>query len=204
MLFIDQEQENVKSITAGMSRLFQQDVNALASLVDPESPPEPQDLTSSVDNLKSSIATSRLRIAESRVRLAKETANVHATSCKVIEASIRILEQTIHGAVARGTKAKADYLAVVAETMSKKLGVQHRQLMCQICTTEFQKALKSKQENLEAESRRVKRKVRDAEEKLEEYSSASGVKDMAVEYAEILRETEKVKADIERLQVGKQ
>ena len=146
------------------------------------------------------MAVSRLKIAESRVKLAQETSTLHASYCKVIEASIRILEQTIHGSVARGMKAKADYLAVVAEGMRKKLSVQHGQLMSQLYSSEFQEVLRTKQDNLEDEGRTVKRKLRDAEDRLERYKKASGIKDMAQEYADILKETEKVKADIARLQ----
>lgn len=119
-----------------------------------------------------------------------------------METSIRILEQTIHGSVARGTKAKAEYLATVAEGMSKKLHLQHGQLVLQVYSSDVQEALKAKSDTLESQKRAVKRQVREAEEKLEEYRKAAGMKGMALEYAEVLRETERVESEIERLNSG--
>ena len=46
--------------------------------------------------------------------------------------------------------------------------------------------------------------MREAENKLEEYRKAGGIEGIAHEYAEILTETEKVKAEIERLNEGKE
>lgn len=104
--------------------------------------------------------------------------------------------------MARGTKAKADYLAVVAEGMSKKLLLQHGQLMQQIYTPEIQGILRNKQEDLDAESLSLKRKVREMDERLAAYRQERGMKQMVGEYAELLRETERVEREIDRLETG--
>ena len=106
----------------------------------------------------------------------------------------------MHGSVARGAKAKADYLAVVVEGMSKKLSLQHGQLLSQLYSSDVQEVLKAKSEDLDRDVKSTKRKVREAEERLEQYREAGGMLGVAREYAEILKETEKVKAEISRLE----
>jgi myosin heavy subunit len=152
--------------------------------------------------MKSSLTRSRIRTANSRLKLTHEATKLLALYQHIIETSIRILEQTIHGSVARGTKAKADYLATVAEGMSKKLGVQYGQLMAQLYSPDVQAVLQSKRDELEARNRTMKRKVREAEEKLEEYRGAGGMEGLAKEYAEILKESERIEAEIVRLKDG--
>jgi len=177
------------------------DAALLAGLLDLDDPPTLETLPQAVAKLKDSTSGARSTTAEIRLALAREASDLHATYRKIMEAGIRILEQTIHGSVARGTKAKADYLAVVAEGMSKKLELQHGQLMSQVYSTDVQETLHIRAASVEKETRTVKTKVREAEERLEEYRKAAGIEGMAREYAEILKETERVKAEIERLQM---
>ncbi len=174
----------------------------LSTILDVEAPSRPKDIVSRVEELKASTANSRTKTAEARLTLTQEATNLHAVYREVIQVSIRILEQTIHGSVARGTKAKADYLATVAEGMSKKLGVQHGQVMSQLYSPDFQAVLQSKRDKLVAETTATKRKAREAEHKLEEYHKSGGIEALAKEYADILKETDKVKAELERLKDG--
>ena len=106
--------------------------------------------------------------------------------------------------VARHTKAKADHLATVAEGIGKKLSVQHAQLLQQVYTAETEDAIKARTASMQAESLDLKRAIREATEKLEQYQSARGMQGMVKEYAEILSETERVKAEILRLQSSQQ
>ncbi|KAK3696138.1 hypothetical protein LTR37_018109 [Vermiconidia calcicola] len=196
--------QNIKPISTALSKSFQQDANTLAAIIDPDSPPPIDNLPGRITDLRTSIATSKATALHSRLELAQEVSSLHSTYRQAIETSIRILEQTIHGSVARSTKAKADYLALVAEGMSKKLSLQHGQLISQLYSAEIQEALRLKAEEVEQQSRTTKRKVRQAEEKLEEYRKAGGgVKGMAMEYAEISEESERVKGEVARLQDGK-
>ena len=168
-------------------------------MIDPNNPPPINNIPKTVSQLKNSISTSHSSLAGSRLALAKEAIKLHNLYRRVLETSINILEQTIHGSVARGAKAKADYLALVAEGMSKKLSLQHGQLMSQLYSPEVQEALGVKLEDLRVESLSVKRKVRECEEKLEEYRSVGGMEGLAWEYAEVLEESERVRGEIERV-----
>ena len=87
--------------------------------------------------------------------------------------------------------------------MNKKLGVQHGQLVSQLYSSDVQNALQVKLEEMQNESRSTKRKIREAEETLEQYRKAGGMENVAREYAEILEASEKVKADIRRLENGR-
>ena len=192
----------MKPIVGALSQLLEHDMKTLARILHSEIPSAPKHIGSGVEELKTSLASSRTKTAEARLALTQEATKLHAVYREIIQASIRILEQTIHGSVARGTKAKADYLATVAEGMSKKLGVQHGQLMSQLYSPDIQAVLQSKRDKLVAENAATKRKVREAEEKLEEYRTSGGMEDLAKEYAEVLRESNKVKAELDRLKDG--
>lgn len=148
---------------------------------------------------QTSIAKADAEIATTRLKLVHEASDLHHLYRKVMETSIRLLEQTIHGSVARSTKAKADYLATVAEGMSRKLQLQHSQLMNQVGSSELQDVLRSKSDDLGGESMTLRRRTRELEEYLEEYRKAQAVEGLAEEYAAILRETDQVQADVERL-----
>ncbi|KAI6815767.1 hypothetical protein KC340_g1154 [Hortaea werneckii] len=189
-------------IAEAISKNIQKDTTALASLLSPENAPRVEELANTIRKIQKNLASSTSRLSELRISLAQEIPSVHELYREIIETSIRILEQTIHGSVARGTKAKADYLAVVAEGMSKKLALQHGQLMQQIYTPEIQETLRNKQDDLDAESLSLKRKVREMDERLAAYRQERGMKQMVGEYAELMRETERVEREIDRLETG--
>ena len=160
----------------------------------------PGNLTTNIRTMKSSISTSQMKLHESRLALAQEASKLHDLHRQVIERSIRILEQTIHGSVARGAKAKTDYLALVAEGMDKKVNLQRFQLLAQVDSPVFQEALEARLVELQEAKRSASRKVRDAEEKLDEYKKVQGMNVLAQEYADLLKETERVQSDIDRLE----
>ena len=195
-------QENIKPITTALLKLLQQDVDILATLVDPDESPSAESLPAAIQDLKTSISNSRSIVGKSRLTLVQKASTLHDLYRQAIERSIRILGQTIHGSVARGTKAEVDYLAMVAEGMNKKLSLQHGQLMSQLYSPDVQDALREKYGTLERDSKKAKRKVREAEGKLDDYRKAGGMKNMAQEYADILKEAEKTRAEIARLERG--
>ncbi|KAK5705253.1 hypothetical protein LTR97_002371 [Elasticomyces elasticus] len=192
--------EHIPRITAAISKRLEEDSNVLERLLaDGESIPQ-ANIPANVQQLKNNATKYRTQLAHSRLGLASDVQQLHNLYRQTMEASIRILEQTIHGSVARGTKAKADYLATVAEGMSKKLSVQHGQLLQQVYSSEMQDALKARASAMQDESVALRRKIRDAEEKLGQYRSGKGLQSMAKEYAEIVKESEKVREDIARLE----
>ncbi|KAI7353953.1 hypothetical protein KC354_g11296 [Hortaea werneckii] len=194
--------EYAPRIAEAISKNVQKDATALASLLSPNNAPHVEDLVDTIRKVQETIATFTSQLSELRISLAQEIPTLHELYREIIETSIRILEQTIHGSVARGTKAKADYLAVVAEGMSKKLALQHGQLIQQIYTPEIQGILRDKQDDLDAESLSLKRKAREMDEKLAEYRQERGMKQMVGEHAELLRETERVEREVDRLETG--
>lgn len=157
------------------------------------------DLTKSILLLKGFATTSRQSLSSGRFALAHDSVALHDLYRQVLEASIRILELTIHGSVSRASRAKADYLAVVAEGMSKKLAVQHGQLMSQVYSLDLQNLLKDKHAEMAKEVRALKRSAEEEVSRLEKYRSARGMEGLAREYADVLNETGKVKDEIDRL-----
>ena len=197
-------QANIAPIAQALSNRFAQDVASIATILDPENPPSAQDLVPTVADLKGSQTNSEVELSASRLRLATEAAAVHILNRQATQQSIAILEQSIHGSVARGSKAKAEYLAIVAEGMSKKLSLQQSQLHSQLYSPEVREALRTKAEQLEARSRAVRRNVREGEEKLEVYRRSRGMEGVAREYAEVLAGSERVRGAIGRLEAGGQ
>lgn len=155
-----------------------------------------------VRRTKTSVSDSATSLSALRLDLAHESVNLLSLYRTATELSIRILEQTIHGSICRSTKTKAEYLATVAEGMSRKLQLQSNQLMAATKSPEMEAALAGKAEKLEMESGLLKRKVREARGLLEEYRDGGGVEGLAREYARILGEAERVRGDIERLEGG--
>lgn len=139
-------------------------------------------------------------LARKRLELAQQGTELHAQHRRLLETCIRILEQAIHGSVSRATKAKADYFALVAEGMGKKLGIQHQQMLAQLYSSDMQEALQQRHESLAKEDRSLKRTIMEMEERLELYDQVKGMKAIAQAYREVLNETEKVKAELARLE----
>jgi diphthamide biosynthesis protein 3 len=59
-------------------------------------------------------------IAAARARLTELAEAASALRQELVEAGVRTLEQTSHGSVARGVRAKAEHLGVVARGMELK------------------------------------------------------------------------------------
>lgn len=193
-------QANVQHIAQCLSTHFSQDIESISTIIDPDDPPSSQNLTSTISSLKTSISSTEDRSGARRLELATEATRLHDLNRKVIEQTIALLEQSIHGSVARASKAKADYLATVAEGMSKKLALQSQQLNAEVYSSEVQEALRAKQEELEDRARATRRKIREREEELEGLRKVGGLEGVAEEYAQVIREKERVRAETARLQ----
>ncbi|KAM3415813.1 hypothetical protein BST61_g9322 [Cercospora zeina] len=192
--------QNVKPISKEIWKAALDDLVTLARISAPQGHSDGDDLAARILKQKAETADVEDSIPALRLELAHEVANVHDMYRKAIETCIRTLEQTIHGSVSRGTKAKAEYLATVAEGMSKKLQLQHNQLISQTRSPDLEEALKTRSEDLDHEVVMLKRKIREAEDKLTEYHQAKAIRFIAAEYSDIIRETAKIKADIARLE----
>ncbi|USW48685.1 Putative HAUS augmin-like complex subunit 4 [Septoria linicola] len=173
---IENFKQNVKPVAKEIWKAALDDLATLARISDPQGHSDGDDLPVRIHKQKADILLSEDSIADARLQLAEGITDVHDSYRKAIETCIRILEQTIHGSVSRGTKAKADYLATVAEGMSKKLQVQHNQLLLQTNSPELEDALQSRSEDLDRENLAMRRKIRDAEDKLAEYHQAKALR----------------------------
>lgn len=150
--------------------------------------------------MNKSIALHRSELAAARLDVNHEITQVNDLYKQILASSIRLLEQTIHGSVSRASKAKAEYLAIVAEGMAKKLGIHHQQLLSQLYSGDLQEELQERSTEMVREERSAKRKCEEANEKLEQYRAGRGMEGMADEYAAILRETARVREEIARLE----
>ncbi|KAK1810436.1 hypothetical protein LTR12_015204 [Friedmanniomyces endolithicus] len=186
-------------IGTAISKRLNEDARTLRQLLRLGCHQSATSITQTIQHLQTSTSTSQAQLDRARLALAGNIEHFHTLHRQILETSIRILEQTIHGSVARSTKAKTEYLATVAEGMNKKVGLQHAQLMHQFYSPDVQEALRTQADTTRMESTTLRAKVRDVERKLEEYRAAKGMQGIAKEYAEILKVSEEVKEEIARL-----
>ncbi|OQO09210.1 hypothetical protein B0A48_06101 [Cryoendolithus antarcticus] len=198
--YVERFKTNPSPVVHLLQRAIIDNSESLAKVVDPDIPLA--DIPAHFETLKSSIVTSNTQIAQSRLMLAHQASELHALNDQILTTSIRLLEQSIHGSAPRATKAQADYLALVAEGMSKKLAVQHAQVLAPVYGIEAQTALKAKVEAMVSEERKLRREREEMEEKLGAYRKGK-LEGVARELGEIKRESEKVRGEIERLKAGK-
>ncbi|KAK6428342.1 hypothetical protein LTR95_015515 [Oleoguttula sp. CCFEE 5521] len=198
--YVERFKGNPAPVVSILQRNITDDATCIAKVLDPDIPPA--DIPAHFETLKSSIATSNTQMAQSRQTIAHQASELHALNDQVLTTSIRLLEQSIHGAVPRATKAQVEYLALVAEGMSKKLAVQHAQVLAPVYGSEAQTALKAKVEAMVSEERKLRREREEMEEKLGAYRKGK-LEGVARELGEIGRESEKVRGEIERLKAGK-
>lgn len=192
-------QENIEPLASALSATFKRDIASLATILDPDDPPAPQDLAPRVSSLKTSLSTSTARLESSRLALAPEATALHTLHRTALSLAIAHLERVIHGSVARASMARAEYLATVAEGMSKKLALQSQSITSQIYSPEVKEVLKARMEEVERRKGVVRGRVREAEERLGEYWKVGGMEGVVREYVEVRAECQKVRGEIARL-----
>lgn len=186
---IERFRENVKPIAKEIWKAALDDLVTLARISIPQGHSDGDDLPARVQRQKYDIGVLEESIAATRLELAHEVTNVHALYRKAIETCIRTLEQVIHGSVSRSTKGKAEYCQIVAEGMSKKLQLQHAQLLSQTKSPEFEEALQTHSEHLDRETTSCKRRIRDVEEQLAAYQKGpNAIRGISAEYSDIIRQ----------------
>ena len=185
---------------AAVEQNLNRNATALAHVISPNTKAAPTKTPEALAELSKTVAAYKTDLAATRLDITHESGKVHELYRQVLTNTIRLLEQEIHGSVSRASKAKADYLAVVAEGMAKKLGIQHQQLLSQVYSNDLQEVLQQRSEELSREDRNIRRKLDLAQEKLQQYRAGRGMEGMANEYAEILSETARVREEITRLE----
>lgn len=193
-------QDNPSRVAAAVEQNLNRNTTALAHAISPKTKSEPGKVPETLAELSRSVAAYGSDLAATRLDITSESGKVHDLYKQILASSIRLLEQTIHGSVSRASRAKAEYLAIVAEGMTKKLGIQYQQLLSQAYSSDLQDFLQDRSEELSREERSIKRKIGAADEKLQQYRASKGMEGMAHEYAAILSETARVREEITRLE----
>ena len=157
-------------------------------------------LASQAIALQESINTQSTSISLTRSRVTELGDQLHASYCDLFETSIRLLEQTIHGSIARGSRARAEHLAVVAKGMELKLQIL-AQTDAMLTDPALQTELEAYRVRLEGVAEELGGKAVEAERALAEYGRAGkGMGEIARRFAEVRRECEGVKEEIEKLE----
>jgi len=198
---------HLKLIGSALSSELSSTASHLARIANPDPQSNPSTLLTQIPQLSLSLQTRRealLRSQEAlslaRVELAAMAAAVLEASRELIEAAIRTLELTKYGSVARGVRAQAEHLAMVAEGMDAKLQVTKLEALHEIYTPEVRTALERYKEHLEDTRIRLGRRERDARGRLQGYDRAGKeMGEISRRYGQLRREVETVKADIRRL-----
>ena len=139
------------------------DINSIATLVNPDQPPEPNHIPREIAKLKETISSNKAALSSKRAQLAQEAHKIHELHREITESSIRILEQSVHGSFARKTKSRVEYLMVMAEATNKKLQILYRQYLSQFNTPEMQTTLQARSDALEKELQLLRVKLREAD-----------------------------------------
>ncbi|WEW60845.1 hypothetical protein PRK78_006333 [Emydomyces testavorans] len=145
-------------------------------------------------------------------QLAVTGAEVLSAHTQVMERMIQVLERTKHGSLARAGKARAEYLAAVAEGLDGKVKVMQRDILSSIYTPETVDALQNYRKHLHDTRVRLEERERKALKELEVYeiadssnyddssmNRAGAVVEIAKRYGSLVKEVEAVRMEIRRL-----
>lgn len=160
-------------------------------------------LATQATTLQENISTQTTSIALTRNRVTELGDQLHDAYRALFETSIRILEQVLHGSIARGTRARAEHLAVVAKGMELKLQIM-AQTDSMLTDPALQSELEVYRERLESLADDLSGKISLSERTLGEYGRAGkGMLEIAKRYVEVKKECDAVRDEIEKLESRK-
>ncbi|KAF2497378.1 hypothetical protein BU16DRAFT_605713 [Lophium mytilinum] len=195
--------ENIAPITAAISANLTITAQHLARIANPSGTPllSPPFYLATLSLLDSNTALAN-DLTTTRHSLATLASTLLTTHTSLLTALIRILEQTLHGAVSRGTRAHAEQLAVKADVLNAQASIH---ALTHPLPTPLVESLKEYSAALEKEQLRLKTRERAALKMLKAYEDAGGkgMAEIAGRFAEVGREMERVREEIERLESGK-
>ena len=159
-------------------------------------------LESITDDLKSTIANLRSHVIPA-AQYSSTTAltSLLQSQSQHLQHLIRNLEQRTHGAEARHVIARAQFLSTVAQGLEAKTKVTYLERRRDVYSLEMREGLKKRMRELDEEERGVEERKMMLEGTLEEYEDVGGevMRALGRRYAEIEREVEEVRGDIEGL-----
>ncbi|TPX25734.1 hypothetical protein DIZ76_011191 [Coccidioides immitis] len=147
-------------------------------------------------------------------QLAVTGAEVLSAHTRVMERMIQVLERTKHGSLARAGKARAEYLAAVAEGLDGKVRIMQQDILSSIYTPETLSALQSYRRYLHDTRVQLEEREKKALQELETYevannssraggdsrgTRAGALGDIPKRYGSLIREVEAVRMEIRRL-----
>ncbi|KAJ5169379.1 uncharacterized protein N7500_002162 [Penicillium coprophilum] len=148
-----------------------------------------------------------------RRKMAATAAEVVAVRAQVLERTVVILERAKHGALARATKAKAEHLAVVAQSVEGKLEVTKLEIAATLYTPETLAALARYRQHLRQTKERLHHRRKMTIQELRAFGDVEmsdlatdipvdegTFEDIARRYGVLAKEVEEVKMEIARLE----
>jgi hypothetical protein len=195
---------NVNVISEAISSQLDTVGELLCRIADPVKTPAAEQLVSKAVGLQDA-ATKDLpkELSDAHVHLANTAYAVLSIHRQVLENSIRILEQTMHGSLARATKAKAEFL----HSRATLLGLQARiHTLMHPPPAEFVAALKNYKASQGSSERELKDREAMARKALELYDKAGekALKDIARRAVYLRQEIARTEDEIERLERGEE
>jgi len=197
--------ENLNAIATEMSEQLRHTAMQLSRILAAEEEGQVKindisQLPTMASKLLTSNAAHASKIWQLRSRVTDLADQVHSTHREILEAAVRILEQTLHGSVARGVRAKAEHLAVVAKGLDLKIRILERSDPL-VSDQELGEALEAYEERLQDLKRKQEVRLRQLEEEIKAYeSSGTGMIEIGSKYAELIGKCESVREEIRKLQ----
>ncbi|KAF2803513.1 uncharacterized protein BDZ99DRAFT_453183 [Mytilinidion resinicola] len=195
--------ENIAPVSAAVSANLTATAEHLTRIANPLSsdPLDPTILPSATLSLLDANIALTDDLTTTRHSLATLAATLLTTHTTLLTSLIRILEQTVHGAVSRGTRAHAEQLAVKADVLNAQASIH---ALTHPLPAPLAESLQEYSAAMEKEHMRLKTRERAALKMLKAYedAGAKGMAEIAERFAEVGREVERVRGEIERLEQG--
>ncbi|KAI4944722.1 hypothetical protein J4E91_008409 [Alternaria rosae] len=193
---------NIAPIASALSTQFTNIADYLCRIASPISPPPISSLHSTTVTLQTSaLDTLPSELQAAHTHLTTTLTTLLSTHSSVLSTSIKILEQTQLGALSRHTKSSAELL----QTKAILLGLQAKtHSLLHPPPAEFVDALKEFRKGLGGGKRALWDREALARRELELYGKAGekGMRDLAKRKEGLLKELERVEAEIRKLEKG--
>ncbi|KAF2664113.1 hypothetical protein BT63DRAFT_100981 [Microthyrium microscopicum] len=196
--------QNSPAIAAAISTSLLTSTHTLAHIASPSSRLPVNQLPAHINALQTSIARDATSIDTLRARLADTLAQVASTHRDALELSVRILEQTMHGSVARGVRARAEHLGVVAKGVDLKVRILGKSdSFIQAGGEEdptLGAAMRGYGEELGGKIELLMGQVGEMEEEVKGYKRERGMTQIAERYAVVLKRKGDLEREVERIE----
>ncbi|KAF2741763.1 hypothetical protein M011DRAFT_472826 [Sporormia fimetaria CBS 119925] len=197
--------DNIDVIAQAVSEQLERVVTLLCTIADPSAtnPPPPSSLpTLATTHISTSTSTLPTALSAARIQLANTLSALLHLHTQVLETGIRILEQTIHGALSRNARAKAEVLGVMGREIGVRASIHN---LTHPTPPALLTALQGYKSALRGMENGLKDRIELAEQELGLYEKAGekGMKDLARRAKHLRAEIRRVEDEIRGLEEGK-